>query len=304
MKRYNTRFIDSKNYQEYIINIDSLVSYNFKRKGTSKERRSFNDLTTREKIESLEKKMRYYKEKKFEIRRYIDCNYVDNMSSFLTLTFAENIKDVARANKEFTNFIKRLKRYLEKNYDIDLKYIATWETQQRGAIHYHIVLFNVPFLKKSMIQNEIWKLGFVQINKISSDVKKENKVAVYITKYFAKDIEKKSEYKKSYFKSQNLIKPKEVKKQIDYDSMNDIVTAKDVVYVKEFKKVKFVGIVDDEKVFEEINCLYVVKKKETKKACKKNEKVVKLDSINGIKSINEFVDNKKELSMCDNSSLG
>lgn len=304
MKLYNTIIYKSKNIQEYYFNLDSFTAYDYKRKGIEEKRRKFEELNTKEKVESINKRERYYKEKKADIRRLIDCNYVRYKSSFLTLTFKENLQDIVKANSIFTNFIRRFKRYLKKNNDIELKYIATWELQKRGAIHYHIVLFNVPFVDKNYLQNEIWKQGFVKINRISSNVHNENRVADYITKYFAKDLIEKVEYKKAYFNSKNLIQPKETKRKVDYDYMNDVLNNEDIVYVKEFEKRFYIGEVDGEKVFDLVKCLYVKKslKKIEKKDCKKDESMLELNdcSKHSIFSTLETI-NKKEL--INNSSL-
>ena len=181
MKFYNTKEIKSKNITEYIINIDALTAYDFKRR-PGRKRRDFEELSSIEKSESMQRRKAYYQDKRFEIKRIIDCNY-DDKSTFLTLTFKENLQDIETANREFTLFIKRLKRYLKNQ---QLKYIATWELQQRGAIHYHLVLFSVPYIKNDKL-SEIWGNGFIKINKIKETVKNEA-VGVYITKYFVKDL--------------------------------------------------------------------------------------------------------------------
>lgn len=65
-----------------------------------------------------------------------DCN------KFLTLTFADNLTDIDKANYQFKKFIERLKyRYSS----IELKYIAVIEFQKRGAVHYHL-LNNLPYI--------------------------------------------------------------------------------------------------------------------------------------------------------------
>ena len=188
MKFYNTKEIKSKNITEYIFNIDALTAFDFKRR-PGRKRRDFEELSSIEKAESMQRRKAYYQDKRFEIKRIIDCNY-DDKSTFLTLTFKENIQDIERANREFTLFIKRLKRYLKNQ---QLKYIATWELQQRGAIHYHLVLFSVPYIDNKKL-GELWANGFIKINKIKETVKNEA-VGVYITKYFVKDLEKKANQK-------------------------------------------------------------------------------------------------------------
>ena len=256
MKFYNTKEIKSKNITEYIINIDALTAYDFKRR-PGRKRRDFEELTSIEKAESMQRRKAYYLDKRFDIKRIIDCNF-DDRSTFLTLTFKENIQDIETANREFTLFIKRLKRYLKNQ---QLKYIATWELQQRGAIHYHLVLFSVPYIKNDKL-SELWGNGFIKINKIKETVTNEA-VGVYITKYFVKDLEKKANQKKAYFCSRNLIKPKETKKKLDFDEMNDILTdEEDLLYIKNFTAKELIEIdaATGEKMYRIVNKIYAIKK--------------------------------------------
>lgn len=274
MKFYNTKEIKSKNITEYIFNIDALTAYDFKRR-PGRKRRDFEELTSIEKSESMQRRKAYYQDKRFEIKRIIDCNF-DDKSTFLTLTFRENIQDIERANREFTLFIKRLKRYLKNQ---QLKYIATWELQQRGAIHYHLVLFSVPYIKNDKL-SELWGNGFIKINKIKETVKNEA-VGVYITKYFVKDLEKKANQKKAYFCSRNLIKPEETKKKLDFDEMNDILTdEEDLLYIKNFTAKELIEIdaATGEKIYRIVNKIYIVQK--NKKLDLQNKKnVIDLKSI-------------------------
>jgi hypothetical protein len=256
LKFYNTKEIKSKNITEYIINIDALTAYDFKRR-PGRKRRDFEELTSIEKAESMQRRKAYYLDKRFDIKRIIDCNF-DDRSTFLTLTFKENIQDIETANREFTLFIKRLKRYLKNQ---QLKYIATWELQQRGAIHYHLVLFSVPYIKNDKL-SELWGNGFIKINKIKETVTNEA-VGVYITKYFVKDLEKKANQKKAYFCSRNLIKPKETKKKLDFDEMNDILTdEEDLLYIKNFTAKELIEIdaATGEKIYRIVNKIYAIKK--------------------------------------------
>ena len=256
MKFYNTKEIKSRNITEYIFNIDALTPYDFKRR-PGRKRRDFEELSSIEKFESMQRRKAYYLDKRFDIKRIIDCNF-DDKSTFLTLTFRKNIQDIERANREFTLFIKRLKRYLKNQ---QLKYIATWELQQKGAIHYHLVLFSVPYIKNDKL-SELWGNGCIKITKIKETVKTEA-VGVYITKYFVKDLDKKANQKKAYFSSRNLIKPKETKKKLDFDTINDIITdEEDLLYIKNFTAKEFIEIdaATGEKIYRIVNKIYAIKK--------------------------------------------
>ncbi len=133
-----------------------------------------------------------------KIRRAVNAN--SDLNKFLTLTFADNVQDVKFANREFSRFIMRL------NYQYpNTKHLAVIEFQKRGAVHYHM-LTNLGYVKTSAIAN-IWKNGFVKINKI----KNVDNVGAYVCKYLGKEMfYGKMKNKKKFFTSRNLEKPIEI----------------------------------------------------------------------------------------------
>jgi len=161
--------------------------------------RKFEDLSSFEKTESLKRRQTYYQNKRWEIKRIIECNY-DNRSSFVTLTYREMMENIDESNYEFKKFIQRLNSYFGKR----IKYIATWELQKRGSIHYHVVFFDFQYIKAKTLE-KIWQHGFVKINMIRVD--HPYQIGLYVSKYFAKDIDVKNRKKKAYFKSRNLRRP-------------------------------------------------------------------------------------------------
>ena len=94
-------------------------------------------------------------------------------TKFLTLTFEENITDVKTANILFKKFMMRLNHYFKKNMGMEenIKYISVLENQKRGAIHYHLVMFNAPYLPFE-IYMKIWGLGGVYVESLMKDNKK------------------------------------------------------------------------------------------------------------------------------------
>lgn len=141
------------------------------------------------------------------VRRLINAN-VDawgEIPKFLTLTFAKNITDLKQANYEFKKFRQRLEYELK----LKLKYVAVVEFQKRGAIHYHVVFFNLPFVESNYL-SDIWFNGFIKINAIEH----VDNVGAYVTKYMTKDNDDNRLIgKKSYFTSRGLKKP--VEKYLD-----------------------------------------------------------------------------------------
>lgn len=137
----------------------------------------------------------------------------------LTLTFRDNVQDWDFANTEHRNFIKRLNYFVYGEKCSNLAYISVPELQKRGAIHYHIFFFNLPYIDKDFIE-ELWGNGSAHIKREVGSLEGEA-LGLYITKYMTKqfyDRDKDGNYKfyydkatwegkKTYFASKNLFKP-------------------------------------------------------------------------------------------------
>lgn len=140
---------------------------------------------------------------------------------FITLTFKENIIDNKIANQEFKLFIKRL-RYIYKEFS----YIAVVERQKRGAIHYHIIFFNLPFVDVKELYN-LWGNGFIDVQSLS----KIGNVGFYMTKvidYMCKELTQRDKSQKIFFTSRNIKKIKEL-----YLKVSDLQIAKVLNYAKD-----------------------------------------------------------------------
>ena len=145
-----------------------------------------------------------------DLRRIVNANidqWGDDVTcKFVTLTFKDNVKDLDLANYEFEKFIKRLNYKVYGKSCSKLKYSVVPEFQERGAVHYHVIFYNLPYTKADVIE-KVWGNGFIKINKID-DI---DNVGAYICKYLTK-----SNYdcrlmgRKSYFNSRGLKKPIEV----------------------------------------------------------------------------------------------
>lgn len=87
----------------------------------------------------------------------------DNLQGlkFLTLTFKENITDPKKANSYFKEFVKKL----NNAFSVSLKYIAMLENQERGAIHYHVIIFNAPYMPHTKLV-KLWTKGSVNIQSL------------------------------------------------------------------------------------------------------------------------------------------
>jgi len=126
------------------------------------------------------------------------------MDKFLTLTFASSVTDVRQANYQFKLFRQKLERYLGRQF----KYLGVIEFQKRGAVHYHVLFFDLKF-KKGIRKEiaELWGKGFIKF-KSAKKIEKIEHLGLYLAKYLQKEImDKRLIGEKAYFTSQNLTKP-------------------------------------------------------------------------------------------------
>ena len=139
----------------------------------------------------------------------IDCN-ITEYSKFLTLTFRENITDYKYTSKCINSFFTNLRQ----NYNYNFKFVWVRETQKRGAIHFHIVLFydnkiDIEILKK------VWSYGFIKINVIDDYKNISRYVSKYIVKSFLNDYLNDTNIR-CYSCSKGLKRPLEFKSDISY----------------------------------------------------------------------------------------
>jgi len=194
------------------------------------------------KIKTIELKNIY--RSMFALQRIVKANE-NEFKTFVTLTFAENIKTIEEANKSFNSFrtyIKKLKN--------DFKYVCVPEFQKRGAVHYHLLtninytdfkllskeekkLYN-PSTKKNQIGRNIvgWNKGFSFVKDIT-----DMNVVGYLTKYMTKDIDNRLWGKRRYLYSMNLKQPKTIYIDINTDSDNSKLSFIELFYKEKFKNI-------------------------------------------------------------------
>lgn len=184
------------------------------RRGKRREGLEWIDKETREKnrADALQRA-------KKTLRRLINAN-VDawgEKAKFFTLTFRDNVQDIKMANYEFKKFRQRLEYYL----GLRLKYVAVIEFQQRGAVHYHMVTFNMPYVPHAELER-IWGHGFIKVNAIDE----VDNVGAYVTKYMTKDNDdERLKGEKCYFSSRGLIKPaEEIIKKEDLNALREALS--------------------------------------------------------------------------------
>ena len=171
---------------------------------------------------------------KLNCQRLAKANAKD-WTSFITLTYAENMQDIKQAKIELNYFIKNVKKVKK-----DFKYIAITEFQKRGAIHFHL-LTNLSLQDNYIIIKQkdnnkyynvkYWSKGFTSFEPLYNDLKK---VIGYISKYMTKDCDSRLFGIRRFTSSQNLIKPVEEyiniqeRKHLDY--FLDLIQNKQCIY--------------------------------------------------------------------------
>ncbi len=198
----------------------------------------------------LENRKRSLENSRAKLKRLINANagqWKDEndrpfVPLFLTLTFAENITDIKKANYIFTKFKQRLDYEITGKKRSYLKYVGIIEFQKRGAVHYHVLIFNMPFMENiyDRIKN-IWGKGFI----IVRSIKEIQNVASYVCKYMTKaKADERLCGQKSYFTSKGLKKPFRIFDQKRVENIINIIPKSIIPYTNEFdseyfKKIKY-----------------------------------------------------------------
>lgn len=131
--------------------------------------------------------------------------------AFITVTFKENTQELDFANREHSKFMQNLKYFVKENFGVDLIYIGVPEFQKRGAIHYHILIFNLPYIPKVYDHfRSLWPHGSLNFK----SVKNIKHIANYVCKYMLKDADdQRLTGRKCYFRSRKLFEPNIIRNQ-------------------------------------------------------------------------------------------
>lgn len=129
------------------------------------------------------------------IRRHGDYKPV-----FVTLTTKDQISEYRQSNRKIKQLARRMKEYL--GYKV--KYLLVPELHKSGAIHYHGIFFNIPFIPVQDFRFRIWKYGYVDL-KVSTRIRD---TAAYLAKYLTKSYKENIPLnQKTYFTSRGLFYP-------------------------------------------------------------------------------------------------
>jgi len=147
------------------------------------------------------------------LRRLVCANETawGQIPKFITYTFAENVTDLKFANARWAEYARALRTV----YGIQ-KYLGVVEFQKRGAIHFHVLHFSLPFIPD--IKRKIgtmWGNGFVKV----IGIRKVEKVGSYVSKYLRKHTcNERLVGKKAFFTSKGLIQPREFRSEKTIDN--------------------------------------------------------------------------------------
>lgn len=180
-----------------------------------------------------------------EIIRLVKCN--QDMTTFITLTYAENMKDIKQSKDDLSKCFRLLQKYFP-----GFKYLYVLEFQERGAIHYHVLcnlLVPVKTAKsKKLKPNEqkdfenyfeevFWNHGFVDIRDLEQEG--NTNAGLYVSVYLVEDL-----YNidlggnKCYGFSRNLNKPVINKQYINMSSADIVLESNesyDIYFISNYK---------------------------------------------------------------------
>jgi hypothetical protein len=140
-----------------------------------------------------------------------------------TVTFRENITNLDVAYLLFKKFISRM-NIMHPDY---LQYVSVPEIQNRGAVHYHIIMFNLPFVKYHILE-KVWSYGSCNTRLLRGELAG----ARYISKYLGKTFENSNLFgKHRYYRSRGLKEPCVVYGEGNVDDLMDSFPDKKIISV-------------------------------------------------------------------------
>jgi len=140
-------------------------------------------------------------------RRLVSANLAESTNPLLvSLTYADNFKDIRQGHKDFNTFARNVR----SEYGKHVRYIAVPEFQKRGAVHFHALFWGLP--NEEIVKSErrtrlvarLWSRGFVDVTLTDGD----HKISGYLSKYMSKAfVDSRMLGMKAYICSQNIKRP-------------------------------------------------------------------------------------------------
>lgn len=180
-----------------------------------------------------------------EIIRLVKCN--QDMTTFITLTYAENMQDIKKSKDDLSKCFRLLQKFFP-----NFKYLYVLEFQKRGAIHYH-VLCNLPVPVKTakskklkedeqkefenFFEEVFWEHGFVDIRDLAQEG--NTNAGLYVSVYLVEDLyDIDLKGNKCYGFSRNLNKPVINKQYINMSSADIVLESNesyDIHFISNYK---------------------------------------------------------------------
>ncbi len=119
------------------------------------------------------------------LKRFCELEIAQAKPVFITMTYPDEYPDPQTARRHLDNFLKRLRRRFP---GAPVSGIWRLEWQQRGAPHFHLLLFHLPFWHKSEVQaawNEVIHADGSTFTRIEA-IKSWRQGMYYVAKYMGK----------------------------------------------------------------------------------------------------------------------
>lgn len=137
--------------------------------------------------------------------RLVRANLSPSKPPFLLTLTMRSIVSIDEAYRSYTAFGKRLRT----RYGQGISWVAVPEFQKRGAVHFHVLVFDLPYEaysneRRTRSLANLWGEGFCDIRKTDASPK----LASYLGKYMSKAMQDlRLVGKRGYSASRNVLRP-------------------------------------------------------------------------------------------------
>jgi hypothetical protein len=119
--------------------------------------------------------------KRLQKAHSFECDLKTFRPKFITLTFA-GIVESWEAERAIQKFLDALRHWAKRQGVKGLAYFWTSEVQERGALHYHILILGTPYLSKKLLASW-WSYGFIDVRAVDDIGRAFKYLAKYLWKW-------------------------------------------------------------------------------------------------------------------------
>lgn len=128
---------------------------------------------------------------------------------FYLLTYSNQNRGAFENHKQHMQDLKMFIRRVRERYPhVKVEYVGAKEATENKQAHFHILFTGLPFIEKDVLENQLWRQGFVKIKDVKYGYNGVKHLANYVSKYITKQSEELQMYQNQYFVSENLQQPK------------------------------------------------------------------------------------------------